>query len=82
MRLETHLNKFYSLIYDSTVNITTSPMCYLMKETKRKMRRLFPYLFMLKKPGAVHLNLNHSIIANGLIFAPGSTRNDVIDMLK
>ena len=34
---------------------------------------------MLKKPGVVHLNLNDSIIANGLIFAPGSARNDVID---
>lgn len=49
------------------------------ERNKKKNGRLFPYLFMLKKPGVVHLNLNDSIIANGLIFAPGSARNDVID---
>lgn len=32
------------------------------------MRKIFLYFFILKKPGVVHLNLNHSIIANGLMF--------------
>lgn len=44
-----------------------------MKETKNEMRELFPCFFILKNPGVINLNLNHSIIANGFIFAIGST---------
>lgn len=39
------------------------------------MRKISLYFFLLKKPGVVNLNLNHSIIANGLIF---STRSMVV----